>query len=139
MRVFRTAKQEINFTPMCGSQHSSRHARRMRTPVIAKKKTGASTTDPDWLKSARVGGGNRLLLAPRRKGGVVHRKLIEGQNGYKVLAYEAENLELAAGGHWNKFKDWPPIQRRKESNPGKLHSVKEIDAELQKRFGNMNP
>jgi hypothetical protein len=71
----------------------------MRTPVIAKKKTGASTTDPDWLKSARVGGGNRLLLAPRRKGGVVHRKLIEGQNGYKVLAYEAEKLELAFRSH----------------------------------------
>lgn len=66
-------------------------------------------------------------------------KLIDGHNGYKVLADEAEKLGLTAGGHWNKFKDWPHIQLRKESNPAKLHLVKEIDTEMQKRFGNMNP
>jgi len=60
-------------------------------------------------------------------------KLIDGHNGYKTLANEAEKLGLTAGGHWNKFKVWPHIQRPKENNPAKLHLVKEIDTEMHKR------
>ncbi len=62
-------------------------------------------------------------------------KKIEGRNGYKFYADAAEDLELVAGGHWRRFKDWPHVQLKNEGNPGKLFSLEEIDREMKARFG----
>ncbi len=63
------------------------------------------------------------------------RKTIDGLNGYHVYAEEAAQLELTPGGHWRSFKDWPHVQFRAASNPGKLMSVTDIDVQMRMRFG----
>jgi hypothetical protein len=62
------------------------------------------------------------------------RRKIDGHNGYAIYAEEAERLGLTAGGHWQSFKDWPHVQLRADSNPGKQFSLAEIDAEMMRRF-----
>jgi hypothetical protein len=62
-------------------------------------------------------------------------KKVNGLNGYHVYADEAEALELTAGGHWATFKDWPHVQMRAASSPGKIMSIGEIDEEMRTRFG----
>lgn len=62
-------------------------------------------------------------------------KLVNGLNGYRVYADEAEAVGLVAGGHWSKFKDWPHVQLRATSNAAKAMSLQVIDAEMKQRFG----
>jgi peptidoglycan L-alanyl-D-glutamate endopeptidase CwlK len=62
------------------------------------------------------------------------RKTINGKNGYKVYAAQAEVVGLTAGGHWSSFKDWPHVQLRPASNAGKVFNVREIDARMRERF-----
>ena len=62
------------------------------------------------------------------------RKLINGTNGYRVYAEEAELVGLTAGGHWENFKDWPHVQLREVDNAGNVMSVQEIDAAMRMRF-----
>jgi hypothetical protein len=62
-------------------------------------------------------------------------KKINGVNGYKVYADEAKRAGLTAGGLWTSFKDWPHVQLRAESNPGRLLSLQDINDEMERRFG----
>lgn len=66
-------------------------------------------------------------------------KVINGVNGYQLLANEAQKLGLTAGGHWKTFKDWPHVQHPKENNAGDVHSLKDIDAQMQQRFASSGP
>lgn len=63
------------------------------------------------------------------------QKLVNGVNGYRVFADEAEGVDLTAGGHWKRFKDWPHVQLREASNVGTVMSVLEIDSAMKARFG----
>jgi len=62
-------------------------------------------------------------------------RLVNGLNGYHVLADEAEAVGLTPGGHWKKFKDWPHVQLRPASNAGTVMTVRDIDAAMRARFG----
>ena len=62
-------------------------------------------------------------------------KKINGLNGYHVYADEAKKLDLTAGGLWTRFKDWPHVQLKAASGPGKLMSITEIDRIMKQRFG----
>lgn len=64
------------------------------------------------------------------------RKQVGSINGYHNYADLARQSGLTAGGHWRSFKDWPHVQYRPESNPGRIFSLVEIDNEMQQRFGN---
>jgi hypothetical protein len=59
---------------------------------------------------------------------------INGLNGYRVYAAEAERLNVTAGGLWPRFKDWPHVQLRTESSPTRLFTITEIDREMRARF-----
>ena len=63
------------------------------------------------------------------------RKKVNGANGYVNYAEKARSLGLTAGGHWSSFRDWPHVQMRKESNPGRLFSLQEINQQMANRFG----
>jgi peptidoglycan LD-endopeptidase CwlK len=54
------------------------------------------------------------------------------RNGYKVYAAIAYENALFAGGHWQTFKDWPHVQKRKTGSPN--IPLVEIDREMQRRF-----
>ncbi|GAA7771321.1 hypothetical protein RN01_07430 [Cupriavidus sp. SHE] len=60
---------------------------------------------------------------------------INGVNGYQALAEEATKLGLTAGGYWTSLKDWPHIQLPHDDSPADGYTLKEIDAEMKKRFG----
>ncbi len=62
-------------------------------------------------------------------------KKVGGVNGYRIYAEEAVTLELEAGGLWKSLKDWPHVQLRSVSHAGKIFSLKQINNEMQKRFG----
>lgn len=62
-------------------------------------------------------------------------RLVNGVNGYRVYAREAENLGLTAGGHWVSFKDWPHVQLRSAANAASVMSIVEINNEMEERFG----
>lgn len=63
-------------------------------------------------------------------------RLVNGKNGYRVYADEADRLGLDAGGHWSRFKDWPHVQLRKDADPRRAGmSWPEIDREMRERFG----
>lgn len=55
------------------------------------------------------------------------------KNGYKVYADVAAQAGLFAGGHWQSFKDWPHVQKRKAGSPSAM--LADIDAEMCTRFG----
>jgi peptidoglycan L-alanyl-D-glutamate endopeptidase CwlK len=57
-------------------------------------------------------------------------------NGYRVYAEEAATLGLDAGGLWSSLKDWPYVQFRPVSNPGKVFRLLQSNEEMQRRFGN---
>ena len=59
--------------------------------------------------------------------------LREGINGYRIYAEAAEDLGLAAGGLWPRFKDWPHVQLRPEG-PARYYSLEQIDQEMKTRF-----
>jgi peptidoglycan LD-endopeptidase CwlK len=61
-------------------------------------------------------------------------KKINGLNGYRVYAAEAEQIGLTAGGMWISFKDWPHVQLRAESSPLKIHTLPEISEIMRERF-----
>ncbi len=63
------------------------------------------------------------------------QRLVNGLNGYKVLAEEAVKLDLTAGGNWSSFKDWPHVQRPSQNNALDVHSLSAIDAAMKDRFG----
>lgn len=60
---------------------------------------------------------------------------MNGVNGYVNYAEKARSLGLTAGGFWSSFKDCPHVQMRKESNPGRVFSLEEIDQQMENRFG----
>lgn len=60
---------------------------------------------------------------------------VDDLNGYRVYAEEARTLGLSAGGLWTSFKDWPHVQLRAAGSPDKLMPLKDIDAEMRRRFG----
>ena len=62
------------------------------------------------------------------------RKKINGVNGYANYATIAKEMGLTAGGFWSSFKDWPHVQLRKESNPGRVFSLEEINQVMADRF-----
>ena len=64
------------------------------------------------------------------------RKKIKGKNGYVNYAAKAKSLALTAGGLWSSFRDWPHVQLRSASNPGRIYTLEQIDREMKKRFGN---
>jgi peptidoglycan LD-endopeptidase CwlK len=55
------------------------------------------------------------------------------RNGYKVYAFLASQNGLFAGGHWQSFKDWPHVQKRRAGSPNR--PLTEIDREMRSRFG----
>ena len=61
--------------------------------------------------------------------------IIDGVNGYVMMANEAEKIGLTAGGRWPKFKDWPHVQMRVSGSPiAEGMTLQEIDHEMQQRF-----
>ena len=62
------------------------------------------------------------------------RKKANGKNGYVNYGEMAKTMDLTAGGFWSSFKDWPHVQLRKESNPGRVYSLQKIDREMAERF-----
>ncbi len=63
-------------------------------------------------------------------------KLVNGVNGYRVYASQAEVLGLTAGGHWPTFKDWPHVQFRSADNPITTGmSWPDIDTAMKAKFG----
>lgn len=64
------------------------------------------------------------------------RRKINGVNGYVNYATIAKSMGLTAGGFWSSLKDWPHVQLRKESNAGKVFSIREINQEMADRFSN---
>lgn len=62
------------------------------------------------------------------------KRLVKGLNGYRVMAEEAQALGLTPGGLWTKFPDWPHVQLRPDASPLKTMSLKEVSAEMQRRF-----
>jgi peptidoglycan L-alanyl-D-glutamate endopeptidase CwlK len=62
-------------------------------------------------------------------------QLINGKNGYHVMAEEAVKLGLDAGLSWTSFPDAPHIQLRADSNPGKIYTIKEINDKMKTDFG----
>jgi len=62
------------------------------------------------------------------------KKLVNGLNGYRVLAEEAKALGLDPGGLWRSFPDWLHVQLRTDASPLKTMSLKQVSVEMQKRF-----
>lgn len=62
------------------------------------------------------------------------RKPEDGGYGYAVYANVARRFGLTAGGHWQKFKDWPHIQKRKEEVLD-LYTLKQVNDIMKERFG----
>ena len=62
------------------------------------------------------------------------KRLVNGLNGYRVMAEEAKRLGLDPGGLWRKFPDWPHVQLRPEPSPLGRMTLKEVSAEMQRRF-----
>lgn len=61
-------------------------------------------------------------------------KKVNGVNGYRVYAEEAEQMGLTAGGLWTSLKDWPHVQLRSASSPLKIHALAEISEIMRERF-----
>lgn len=66
------------------------------------------------------------------------RRKVNGINGYVNYGTIARTLGLTAGGFWSSFRDWPHVQLRKESNPGRIYSLLEIDKAMVDRFHTEN-
>lgn len=61
-------------------------------------------------------------------------KVVNGVNGYKVLAAEAKKLGLTPGGLWPRFKDWPHVQLPPQNNAADVYSLPQIDSQMRTRF-----
>jgi hypothetical protein len=62
------------------------------------------------------------------------RKKVNGKNGYFNYGAIARSMGLTAGGFWSSFRDWPHVQLRKESHPGRIYDLQEIDGIMEERF-----
>ena len=62
-------------------------------------------------------------------------KKINGLNGYKVYAAEAQQLGLTAGGLWTSLKDWPHVQLRVAKSPLGTHTLIQINNVMKEKFG----
>ncbi|MCD6526312.1 MAG: M15 family metallopeptidase [Desulfuromonas sp.] len=62
------------------------------------------------------------------------RRQLNGINGYGNYAGIAKSMGLTAGGFWSSFKDWPHIQLRRESNPGRNFILQQINQQMADRF-----
>ncbi|HEX2190155.1 MAG TPA: M15 family metallopeptidase [Longimicrobiaceae bacterium] len=60
---------------------------------------------------------------------------VNGVNGYRVYADEATRMGLTAGGFWQSLADWPHVQLRAASGPGRVFPLLRIDDEMRRRFG----
>lgn len=58
-------------------------------------------------------------------------------NGYRLYAEEGEALGLTAGGFWKSFKDWPHLQKRDEGVRSYIPSLKQIDEEMEAKWGEL--
>jgi hypothetical protein len=63
------------------------------------------------------------------------RRMMDGQNGYRVYAEVAKSRGVEPGGLWEKLRDWPHAQLRAVAHPGAVMNVGEIDATMKERFG----
>ncbi len=63
------------------------------------------------------------------------KRLVNGVNGYRLMAEEAQAVGLTPGGLWKKFPDWPHIQMRPDASPLRTMTLREVSAEMQRRFG----
>ena len=63
------------------------------------------------------------------------KKLVGGQNAYRVYADEAATLDLTGGGHWKTLKDWPHVQLPSHANPFASLTVLDVDAAMEAGFG----
>jgi hypothetical protein len=63
------------------------------------------------------------------------KRLVNGQNGYRVYAEEAVRLGLNAGGLWTSFKDWPHVQLRAAGSPKGQFTLAQIDERMRRDFG----
>jgi len=61
-------------------------------------------------------------------------KKINGVNGYRLYADEAEALNLTAGGHWSSLKDWPHVQSKGPSSPLGQFTWAQIDAKMRQLY-----
>jgi hypothetical protein len=61
-------------------------------------------------------------------------KTVNGINGYRAYAEEAQKSDLVAGGMWSRLKDWPHVQLRGASSPRSDLSWVAIDRAMQERF-----
>lgn len=55
-------------------------------------------------------------------------------DGYKVYAKYANQLDLKPGGYW-RMQDWPHIQHKPYDSPSDIFSLRFINNEMLKRFG----
>ena len=62
------------------------------------------------------------------------KRLLNGLNGYRVMAEEAKKLGLDPGGWWKRFPDWPHVQLRSDPSPLGVMTLAAVSAEMQKRF-----
>jgi hypothetical protein len=62
------------------------------------------------------------------------RKKLNGINGYVNYGSTARSKGLTSGGFWSSFRDWPHVQLRKESSPGRIYKLQEIDRIMADRF-----
>lgn len=62
------------------------------------------------------------------------RKKVNGNNGYVNYGTIARSMALTAGGFWSSLRDWPHVQLRSDSSPGRVFGLREIDHEMSRRF-----
>ena len=63
------------------------------------------------------------------------QRRVDGLNGFRVYAEEAQLLGLTPGGLWTRLKDWPHVQPRAAANPLGEFTLAQISATMQERFG----
>jgi hypothetical protein len=75
-----------------------------------------------------------MWIVDRQAEWSVNRK-VNGANGYRIYVEEAVAAGLSAGGLWTSFKDWPHVQMRAIGSPERIMALKDVAAEMQRRFG----
>ena len=66
-------------------------------------------------------------------------KMIDGQNGYRVMTEVARSVGLHVvsftGSDGRRIRDWPHVQRREAGSPRSLYTWEQIDAAMREGFG----
>ncbi|SHG98687.1 D-alanyl-D-alanine carboxypeptidase [Kaistia soli DSM 19436] len=57
-------------------------------------------------------------------------RTVNGINGYRLYADQAEQLDLTAGGRWRSIKDWPHVQAKGPVSPLNKFTWAEINDEM---------